>query len=163
MRSVIPRRASPIYSLRCLNSPVARTYASNSVFNFELTRLNNRRLSQTISAGPLRSAPSNVAPRSFRHVRQFSSSELPGKPGRPTSQLVVGVPKESFPGERRVALTPDAVLNLKKAGYSRVIVEAGAGTSASFVDDDYVAAGASIASLADVLAADVVLKVRYLE
>lgn len=42
--------------------------------------------------------------------------------------MIVGVPKESFPGERRVALVPVVVPNLLKAGY-QVLVEAGAGVS----------------------------------
>ena len=55
----------------------------------------------------------------------------------------VGVPKESAPGERRVALVPESVSRLAKAG-STVAVEAGAGAGAGFADDAYSGAGATI-------------------
>ena len=57
--------------------------------------------------------------------------------------MIVGVPKESFPGERRVALTPAVVPNLFKAGFE-VVVEAGAGVEAGYPDADYVGKGAKI-------------------
>jgi NAD(P) transhydrogenase subunit alpha len=74
--------------------------------------------------------------------------------------MVIGVPKESFPGERRVALVPGAIPNLTKAGFE-VIVEAGAGLSAGYPDADYVGKGAKIvAERAEVFrAADVVVQV----
>src|SRR5436309_13765865 len=57
--------------------------------------------------------------------------------------MIVGVPKESFPGERRVALTPAVVPNLLKAGFE-VVLETGAGVEASYPDADYVERGARI-------------------
>ncbi len=57
--------------------------------------------------------------------------------------MIVGVPRESFPGERRVALVPAAIPNLTKAGL-QVVVEAGAGVAAGYPDADYVAKGAKI-------------------
>jgi NAD(P) transhydrogenase subunit alpha len=57
--------------------------------------------------------------------------------------MIVGVPRESFPGERRVALVPAAVPNLTKAGL-QVVVEAGAGIGAGYPDADYAAKGAKI-------------------
>ena len=68
----------------------------------------------------------------------------------------IGIPKETAPGERRVALTPDAAGRLVKAGHA-VVVQAGAGAEAGFPDDAYSAAGAS---LGDGWAADVVCKVQ---
>ena len=59
--------------------------------------------------------------------------------------MIVGVPRESFPGERRVALVPAAVPNLTKAGL-QVVVEAGAGAAAGYPDADYAAKGAKIAA-----------------
>ena len=72
----------------------------------------------------------------------------------------VGVPRESFPGERRVALVPAAIPNLTKAGLE-VVVEAGAGTAAGYPDADYAAKGAKIlADRAEVFrAADVVTQI----
>src|SRR2546423_418240 len=58
--------------------------------------------------------------------------------------MIVGVTKESFPGERRVALAPAVIPNLAKAGFE-VLIEAGAGRGASYPDADYTAKGAKIA------------------
>jgi NAD(P) transhydrogenase subunit alpha len=57
--------------------------------------------------------------------------------------MIVGVPRESFPGERRVALVPPVVPNLQKAGLE-VVVEAGAGAEAGYPDEDYRARGAKV-------------------
>src|SRR5688500_12639851 len=75
--------------------------------------------------------------------------------------MTVGILKETFPGERRVAVIPAGVATLKKAGIV-VVVEPGAGTSAGFPDDQYVAQGAKVgSSRADVIAeADCLLQVR---
>jgi NAD(P) transhydrogenase subunit alpha len=74
--------------------------------------------------------------------------------------LCIGVPRETTPGERRVALIPESVGRLVKAGVA-VRVERGAGASAGFPDPLYEAAGATLGAAADVLgAADLVLKVR---
>lgn len=70
------------------------------------------------------------------------------------------MPKESFENERRVALTPAGVAALRKAGFKEVIVESGAGALATFSDEDYVAAGATIGSTSDAFAQDIVLKIR---
>lgn len=51
-------------------------------------------------------------------------------------RLVVGVIKETYEGERRVALTPQAAAQLVKAGYD-VVVESGAGTAAGYPDNGY--------------------------
>lgn len=74
--------------------------------------------------------------------------------------LRVGVVKESAPGERRVALTPDQVTKLHASGLE-ILVETGAGAGAWFADSIYATAGASIVSTADLYAqADVLLMVR---
>jgi H+-translocating NAD(P) transhydrogenase subunit alpha len=57
--------------------------------------------------------------------------------------VIIGVPKESYPGERRVALVPVVIPNLAKAGF-QVVVEAGAGEAAGYPDAVYVEKGASI-------------------
>ena len=59
--------------------------------------------------------------------------------------MIVGVPRESFPGERRVALVPAALANLSKIGLE-VIVESGAGVEAGYPDADYGAKGAKVIS-----------------
>jgi H+-translocating NAD(P) transhydrogenase subunit alpha len=75
--------------------------------------------------------------------------------------LVVGVPRETMTGERRVALTPDVVRKLSRTGF-RILVEHGAGESASFLDSMYEAVGAEIVPDAATVysTASVVLKVQ---
>jgi NAD(P) transhydrogenase subunit alpha len=68
----------------------------------------------------------------------------------------VGVPRESAPGERRVALVPDVVAKLAQGGFD-VVVEPGAGGAASFTDDAFSNAGATIG---DPWSAELVAKVR---
>jgi len=58
--------------------------------------------------------------------------------------VIIGVPKESYPGERRVGLVPAVVPNLIKAGF-QVMVEAGAGYEAGYPDVQYAEKGATIA------------------
>jgi NAD(P) transhydrogenase subunit alpha len=57
--------------------------------------------------------------------------------------MIVGVPRESFPGERRVAMVPAVIPSLTKAGLE-VVVEAGAGKEAGYLDTEYAAKGAKI-------------------
>jgi len=57
--------------------------------------------------------------------------------------MIVGVPRESFPGERRVGLVPAAIPNLTKAGLE-VVMESSAGAEAGYPDADYASAGAKI-------------------
>ncbi len=73
----------------------------------------------------------------------------------------IGVPKETRPGERRVALVPDVVARLVKQGYE-VAVEPGAGAGAHFTDEDYARAGAATVDDRHRLyeQADIVVKVR---
>src|SRR5215831_15312787 len=75
--------------------------------------------------------------------------------------ITVAVPRETTPGETRVALIPSTLAPLIKAGLA-VRVEAGAGEAAGFSDSEYREAGASIAGgAAETLAgAEAVLKVR---
>src|SRR2546426_3737823 len=72
--------------------------------------------------------------------------------------MIVSIPKESALGERRVALVPELVPKLTKAGLE-VIVQSGAGAAAGFLDPPYIDAGARIEP--DVFEnADVLLKVQ---
>jgi NAD(P) transhydrogenase subunit alpha len=72
---------------------------------------------------------------------------------------VIGVVKESTPGETRVAATPATVKQLVGLGYS-VVLETGAGTHSNFADEAYEAAGASVVPCEAAWRADVVLKVN---
>jgi H+-translocating NAD(P) transhydrogenase subunit alpha len=59
--------------------------------------------------------------------------------------MIVGVPREIYPGERRVALVPAVIPSLTKAGIE-VIIERGAGASAGYPDAEYIAKGAKVAA-----------------
>jgi H+-translocating NAD(P) transhydrogenase subunit alpha len=76
-------------------------------------------------------------------------------------RMKLAVPRESRPGERRVALAPENVAKLVKNGFE-VVIETQAGDAASFRDEDYIAAGARIApDTAQVWSeGDIVLKVQ---
>ncbi|KAI8268415.1 NAD(P) transhydrogenase [Colletotrichum sp. SAR11_239] len=83
-------------------------------------------------------------------------------PSVPYANLAVGVPKEIYPNERRVALTPQNVALLLKKGFSKVLVEQGAGAAADFPDAAYETAGATLVDSTEKVwsGSDIVLKVR---
>ncbi|MFC7534903.1 Re/Si-specific NAD(P)(+) transhydrogenase subunit alpha [Actinoplanes sp. GCM10030250] len=70
--------------------------------------------------------------------------------------MMIGVPRDPQPGERRVAATPATVAELVKLGYD-VVVEAGAGAQSSFSDEAYAGAGATIG---DPLAAEILFAIN---
>ena len=73
--------------------------------------------------------------------------------------MKVAVAKETYPGERRVAIVPQTVAPLIKAG-TQIFVETQAGLAAGFSDDAYRAAGAEIVSHDELFSADCILSVR---
>ncbi|WP_417599415.1 Re/Si-specific NAD(P)(+) transhydrogenase subunit alpha [Pararhodobacter oceanensis] len=75
--------------------------------------------------------------------------------------MKIGAPKEIFPGENRVAMTPESAQALQKLGHT-CLIETGAGAAAGFEDAAYTAAGVEVVATAQALfdAADVVVKVR---
>ncbi len=75
--------------------------------------------------------------------------------------MVIAVPKEILPGEKRVAIVPDVASKLIKKGF-QINIETNAGLGASYTDKDYEAAGAKIFSNVEELynSADIVLKVQ---
>jgi NAD(P) transhydrogenase subunit alpha len=75
--------------------------------------------------------------------------------------MLIGIPKERFKGEKRVATTPEAAQQLQKLGYD-VAIESGAGEAAKFRDSDYKNANVSIIDDLKTLyaKADIILKVR---
>jgi H+-translocating NAD(P) transhydrogenase len=93
-------------------------------------------------------------------IRVFSGDSKVPPNAVPYSELTVGVPKEGFPLEKRVAATPESVARLVKPGFT-LLVEDGAGTDSYFSNADYEAAGAKIVAADDVWKqSDIVLKVR---
>ncbi len=76
--------------------------------------------------------------------------------------LTIGVPRETFPGERRVAVTPRACETLGKLG-AGVIIEQSAGVDAGFPDQQYIARSARVGTRAEVFQqADIIVQVRTL-
>lgn len=73
--------------------------------------------------------------------------------------MKLGVPKETFPGENRVAIVPAVLPTLKKLGLD-VVVEHDAGANAGFPDKAYIEQQASVGSRTDVFAADILAQVR---
>ena len=90
-----------------------------------------------------------------------ASTETAAASAAATTPQRIGVPREIFPGEKRVATVPEAVAKLVKLGFA-VVVESGAGELAQLSDADYVQAGATIAPNAAALwsGSDIVFKVR---
>lgn len=130
-------------------------------------------ISQSFSVAALQSRPFSTS--SCKFERQRSAVRVPPQtiPKRfettastpslvvPYTSLTVGIPRESFPNERRVAITPQNVALLLKKGFSRVLVESGAGEGAQFTDEAYRKAGAVMAAKDAVWSqSDILLKVR---
>lgn len=99
--------------------------------------------------------------RGFKHApRNYCNKvEKDAVPGIPYKNLTVGVPKEIFPNEKRVAISPTAVVNLVKKGFT-VNIEKDAGVEAKFTNAELEKAGAKILPKNDVFQSDIVLKVR---
>jgi NAD(P) transhydrogenase subunit alpha len=76
--------------------------------------------------------------------------------------MKLGIPAESRPNETRVAATPETVKKITASGHHAIVIEAGAGTASSILDDHFAAAGATVVeSAAEIYRqADIVLKVR---
>lgn len=98
----------------------------------------------------------NYAPQNLN----FATASTPSA-AVPYKSLTVGIPRETFPNERRVAITPQNVALLLKKGFSRIIIESGAGSEAQFTDEAYRKAGAIIVDKDVVWSqSDIILKVR---
>jgi Alanine dehydrogenase/PNT, N-terminal domain len=91
-------------------------------------------------------------------TKQDVDKSKPAPKGIPYSNLRIGIPKETFPLEKRVAATPTSVAAFLKPGFKAVNIETGAGVASYFSDDVYKAAGATIVD--DVYSqSDIILKV----
>lgn len=104
--------------------------------------------------------PSSIHHERIASLRCAAVSFLFASAGIPYKQLTVGVPKEIFQSERRVALSPAGVQALIKQGFN-VVVESGAGEPSKFPDEQYTQAGATIKDAKDVFASDVLVKVGF--
>lgn len=77
------------------------------------------------------------------------------------AKMSIGVPKEVYTNEKRVALTPEGVERLRKSGFGKILVEKGAGIGSSIPDEHYRKAGAEIVDSNAVFStSDIILKVR---
>jgi len=105
-------------------------------------------------------SPSNYTSRGLRtSARRLKDAAPEEIRGIPYNKLSIGVPKETWLQEKRVALTPAATAMLTKKGFT-VNIEDGAGTLSQFRNDDFAAAGANIVSKNDAFTKDIVLKLR---
>lgn len=81
--------------------------------------------------------------------------------GKKQNQLVIGIPKEADIYESRIPLTPEAVEILVNNGH-HILIESDAGLSANYLNTQYSEVGAMIVDKADVLKADIILKIAPL-
>jgi NAD(P) transhydrogenase len=90
-----------------------------------------------------------------------SEKPPPDGSGVSYSSLTIGVPRELFPNERRVAVTPQNAALLRKKGFENVLVERNAGIESQFLDEQYAAVGAKLVSHEELYrSTDIMLKVR---
>jgi NAD(P) transhydrogenase len=110
--------------------------------------------------------PTTAIARYASQASELHDEESPTSPpftAGPYETLTIGIPKESYPGERRVAMTPANVKLLLKKGFSRILIERGAGLEAQFTDEAYEQAGAKTVDRRSVFSdSDILLKVRAL-
>ncbi|KAK7073719.1 hypothetical protein SK128_014375 [Halocaridina rubra] len=101
------------------------------------------------------------AVRGLRTHARFCDAAKPAEPipGIPYKNITIGVPKEIWQNERRVALAPASVAALTKKGFT-VTIEKGAGVEAKYLDSAFSEAGAKIVDRNAAFTADIVLKVR---
>jgi len=106
-------------------------------------------------------APTYLFRRAFRtNVRRLQEAAAPAEiVGTPYTKITLGVPKETWHEERRVAISPAVTATLTKKGFT-VNVESNAGVLANFRNIDYEAAGAKLVDAKTALGADIVLKLR---
>lgn len=96
--------------------------------------------------------------RSHQISQKAESAKAPPR-GIPYKDITIGVPKETFLGEKRVGLAPAATAVLIKKGFN-VNIQENAGLDAKIPNDEFVEAGAKIVSGDQVFKSDLVLKVR---
>lgn len=144
-------------------SSFARGAKNNSFVATRRAAVSNRGVAAALrSKNPIAGTPTPARSilKSLERNSSAAAAVQPVAKGVPFSELSVGVPKEIYENEKRVALSPAAAATLIKNGF-KVNVEAGAGFEAKFLDADYVAAGCNLVDSATAaFASDIVLKVR---
>lgn len=104
---------------------------------------------------PLRQLSPKSSPLWPRYKSELAAESVP------YSELTVGIPAETFEGEKRVAVAPQNIPLLLKKGFSRVLVERGAGASAEYADEVYEHVGATVVDRQTLWSeSNILLKVR---
>jgi len=104
--------------------------------------------------------PANTSCRGLRtSARRLKDAAPQEIKGIPYNKLSIGVPKETWLNEKRVAITPAATAMLVKKGFN-VNVESGAGTLSQFRDEDFAASGANIVKKQEAFTQDIIMKLR---
>jgi len=104
--------------------------------------------------------PANTSCRGLRtSARRLKDAAPQEIKGIPYNKLSIGVPKETWLNEKRVAITPAATAMLVKKGFN-VNVESGAGTLSQFRDEDFAASGANIVKKQEAFSQDIIMKLR---
>lgn len=111
---------------------------------------------------PLRPKVAHIIPARYATVESTLAPEfLPPVTSIPYSELTVGVVRETFPNERRVAITPQNAALLLKKGFKNILVERGAGAEAQFPDQAFEKVGVKLTDSKTVWQeSDILLKVR---
>jgi len=125
----------------------------------KLLSLTSKGCGSAMGRGPVLLQHRLFCGRSERLLQKQQESAAKPVPGIPYNKLSVGVPKEIWKNEKRVALTPAATTVLVKKGFT-VNVEDGAGLESRFRNEDYANAGAKVVDKNAAFHSDVVLKVR---
>jgi len=125
-----------------------------SIFGFKMLKLHLAKVSNS-SVQTLR----NQLHKTYRRYCSGNEKSAESIPGIAYSKLTIGVPREVFKNEKRVALSPAATALLTKKGFN-VAVEEEAGIEAKFLNEEYAASGASLVSRDKAFGSDIVLKVR---
>lgn len=103
--------------------------------------------------------PRQLLPKASPVWCRFKSELVPES--IPYSELTIGVPAETFEGEKRVSVAPQNIPLLLKKGFSRVLVERGAGANAEYADEVYEHVGATVVDRQTVWSeSNILLKVR---
>lgn len=100
-----------------------------------------------------------VSRRLCQKAETKSEKVVPAVKGIPYKQLTIGVPKEKWQNERRVAMTPTVAATFIKKGFT-VNVEENAGLEAKFRNEDYLSVGANVVNTQGAFNSDIILKVR---
>jgi NAD(P) transhydrogenase len=109
----------------------------------------------TTKRAPLRQLLPKASPIWSRSKSELVSETVP------YSELTIGIPAETFDGEKRVAVAPQNIPLLLKKGFSRVLVERGAGANAEYADEVYEHVGATVVDRQTVWSqSNILLKVR---